>query len=186
MNITLKENDWICDECRLQIVKSVGAQRKRDQVCCNPLSFPAHDVKKKLREINSTDLVKKAKQMNITVEIGQLLCGKCRLQLLHSSKPSDAQEVVANLEMEQSVEDSSTSATEAEEDDASLEYTDKNDVLIALDNLLKTLSLKPINQTKLKNKFQQSKMFEELKVKLLNVIFTKVSDHQNEMIEQMK
>lgn len=29
-------------------------------------------------------------------------------------------------------------------------------------------------------------MFEELKAKLVGVIFTKVSDHQNEMIEQMK
>lgn len=192
LNIILKENEWICDDCRLEIVKAQNqgkkkgnTQSKRDKVCCNPFSNHENNVKKGIREISSTDIVDKAKKNNITVEIGQFICNKCRSKL---NKSAGVQGNVANTEMELLVEDPIDSAL-PEESDPSVEYLDKNDVMIALDNLLKVLNLNSIDRKKLNNKFYQSHVFEELKEKLSDVIFTKVSeiaDGQSEMIEQMK
>lgn len=86
----------ICNDCRLEIIRSGMKQSKRDKVCCNPLSIHGDNVKKKIREVNTTDLVEKAKNLNITIKIGQFICGKCRQRLLHSSKSTGAHEVVAN------------------------------------------------------------------------------------------
>lgn len=73
LNITLKEGNFLCDRCRLQIVKSASKKRKLDSVCCNPLSIHAGNVKKKLRKVNS-DFIEKAKKLNITIEYGQSIC----------------------------------------------------------------------------------------------------------------
>lgn len=180
-NIKLKEKDWICDACRAQITRSFVAQKNRVTVCCNPFSDHGNNFKKGIRKVNSTDLVETAKKLKITITGGQYICNKCRSKLSHLGKSTDVQAVDTKMETGQSSEDSTPP-----ENDPSFEYIDKNDVVIALDNLLKSLNMSSVDKEKLRNKYYQSNVFDELKSKLSNVIFTKASDYASEMIEQMK
>lgn len=56
---------------------------------------------------------------------------------------------------------------------------DKSNVMIALNNLLNTLNISSIEQAKFRYKMYQSQVFDKLKVKLLDVIFTEISDNQS-------
>lgn len=187
LDLTLKESDWICNNCNVKILHSVAKQRKRENVCCNPLSIHGNNINKKIREVN-TDVFEKAKKLSVNIQIGQSICDKCRLRLLHLSESVVAQESDANMEVDFAAESSSRSdePDEPDEHDISVDYTDKKNVLIALDNLLKTLNMNAIDESKLRNKWYQANVFEKLKMKLLGEVFTNVSDYQNEIIEQIK
>lgn len=84
LNVTLAENDYICDAARVEIATTVAKHINRDNVCCNPFSVHGNNIKKKIRAM-TTDIIKRAKQLNVTIKTDQFLCGKCRLRILHSS-----------------------------------------------------------------------------------------------------
>lgn len=86
------------------------SQRKRDNVCCNPISNHDDNFRKNVRPITQ-ELINSAKKVGVNIEIGEFICDKCRRDILHSVESLEMQESVEYMETDQQPENSSASTS---------------------------------------------------------------------------